>query len=53
MTIGFFSLLTLILVVFKLLGTLTVSWWVVFSPLFVGSILFVLFATVAVGVLEN
>jgi hypothetical protein len=53
MKLGFFSLLTLILVVFKLLGTLTASWWVVFSPLFVGFILLVLFAAIAVGVLEN
>lgn len=30
--IGFLNLLTLIFVVFKLLGTLTWSWWLVFLP---------------------
>lgn len=30
--IGFLNLLTLIFVVFKLLGTITWSWWLVFLP---------------------
>ena len=34
--IGFCSLLTLIFVVFKLLGKITWSWWWVFAPLWIG-----------------
>lgn len=34
--IGFFGLLTIVLVVLKALGYLNISWWLVFTPLFVG-----------------
>lgn len=46
MKLGFLGLLTLIFIVLKLVGTITWSWWLVFSP----SILsFVIYISVVVG----
>lgn len=52
MKLGFFSLLTLIFVVMKLLEVITWSWWLVFSPLLIGFVLAVLLAVFIVG-LDN
>lgn len=34
--IGFFSLLTIVLVVLKAMGYINWSWWLVFSPMLIG-----------------
>lgn len=33
--IGFFGLLTIVLIALKLTGMIDISWWLVFSPIFV------------------
>ncbi len=43
-----FTLSFIVMLVLKLLGMITVSWWVVFSPLIVGFILFFVLAMFAV-----
>jgi transmembrane Fragile-X-F protein len=49
--IGFSGLLTIVFVIFKLLGKITWSWWWVFSPIWITAIiviaiLFILLAVV-------
>jgi hypothetical protein len=34
--IGFFGLLTIVLIALKLTGLISISWWWVFSPLIIG-----------------
>lgn len=36
MKIGFLGLLTIVFVIFKIIGYINWSWWLVFSPIFVG-----------------
>lgn len=47
---GFTGLLTIALIVLKLLGVISISWWWVFSPLIIGFIitLLVIVALIAV-----
>jgi hypothetical protein len=46
---GFFSVLTLLLLIFKVLGYLAISWWLVFTPIAVGVVLaFVLLLVAAI-----
>lgn len=52
MSIGFFGLLTIALVVLKLAGVLTVSWFWVLSPLLVSFLIFMA-ALVALVFLET
>ena len=40
--IGFFGALTLILITLKLLGKITISWWLVFMPLWAPVVLVLL-----------
>lgn len=43
-----FSLLGLAFIMLKLTGIITWSWWLVTSPLWIGTILFLLFFTLAI-----
>lgn len=36
MRVGFLGLLTIVFVIFKILGYITWSWWLVFSPVLIG-----------------
>jgi len=51
--IGFFGLLTIVLIVLKLLGKIAISWWWVFSPLLAGAAItfIVLFIILALAIL--
>lgn len=51
MRLGFFSLLTLILIVLKLLEVIAISWFWVVSPLLVAP-LWILFLGILVAILE-
>ena len=44
--VGFGGLLTIVFVIFKLLGYLTWSWWWVFSPLWIGLVVWLAFFAV-------
>jgi len=48
MKIGFLTLLTLVFVIAKLTGFIAWSWWLVFSPMFLGPAIFVALAGVYV-----
>lgn len=43
----FTSVLTLIFVVFKMLGYIDWSWWIVFSPMLVGGVIALVFLVLA------
>jgi hypothetical protein len=49
--VGFFGLLTLIFVVFKLLGRIDWSWWVVLSPMIFSLTLTLLILAAVFGLL--
>lgn len=40
--IGFFGLLTIVLIVLKITGVISISWWWVFSPILVGFVMTIL-----------
>lgn len=49
-----FTLTFLVLLVLKLIGTITVSWWVVFSPLILGAlIIWAVLVIAAVGAVNS
>lgn len=37
---GFLEILTLVLIILKALGIITVSWWVVFSPIIIALVIY-------------
>ena len=45
--IGFTGLLTIVFIVLKLCGIITWSWWWVLSPLWISTILWVIFVVIA------
>lgn len=45
--IGFTSLLTIVFIVLKLCGIIAWSWWWVLSPLWISTILWVIFVVIA------
>lgn len=49
---GFCSWLTLILLVAKIFGLLTISWWIVFAPLII-KVLAIVFVIVAAIIAES
>jgi hypothetical protein len=48
---GFIGLLTLVFVIFKLLGKFDYSWWIVFSPLWIVALLFLVIGVIFVIIL--
>jgi len=48
MNIGFFGLLTILFVIAKITGYVAWSWWLVFSPMFVGLLFVFVIAALAV-----
>jgi hypothetical protein len=47
---GFLSLLTILFIHHKLIGTIAWSWWWVLSPIWIPSVLAILIVAVVVGV---
>lgn len=51
MSISFLGLLTIALLVLKLLGVITISWWLVFLPTMIGfGISFVILTFIVLGI---
>jgi len=48
--IGFCSLLTIVFIVLKLTGVISWSWWIVILPVFISSIITILFLIICIMV---